>query len=79
MHQKQHRHAEGEEGAESVSRETGDADAVEQYQPKQAENRDASQETEFFGNYRKDKVVVRDGARQVAKLSLRAFLPAAAR
>jgi hypothetical protein len=63
MHQKQHRHAEGDEGAETVSRETGDADAVEQYQTKQAENRDASQETEFFGNYRKDKVVVRDRAR----------------
>ena len=37
VHQEQHRHAKGEEGAETVSRETGDANAVEQNQPKQAE------------------------------------------
>ena len=65
MHGEQHRHADGDEGAEAISSETGDADAIEQNQTKQAENREASQESFFLGDDRENKIVMRDRARQV--------------
>lgn len=78
MHREQHRDADGEQGAEAVAGEARDADAVEQHQTEQAENREASQKSFFLGDDREDKIVVRDRAGQVAELGLRALGPALA-
>ena len=77
MHREEHRDADGEQGAEPIPCGTGDANAVEQHQPKQAENRKTSQKSFFLRDDREDKIVVRDGAREIAKLRLRALRPGA--
>src|SRR6266542_3289698 len=45
MHREQHRDADGEQSAEAVSSETGDANAVEQHNSKETENRKTSQKS----------------------------------
>ena len=78
MHREEHRDADGEQGAEPVPCGTGDANAVEQHYPKQAQDREASQKSFFLGDDREDKIVMCDRARQVAELRLRALRPALA-
>ena len=75
MHREEHRHANGDQDAEPVPRGTSDAYAVEQHQPKQAQDREASQKTFFLGDNREDEIVVGDGAGQVTQLGLRALRP----
>ena len=78
VHGEQHSDADGEQSAEAVPCGTGDANAVEQNQTEQTENREASQKSFFLGDDREDKIVVRDRAGQVAELGLRALGPALA-
>src|SRR5690606_24590546 len=50
MHGEEDGDADGNEGAEAVAGQPRDAYAVEQYQTKQAENREASQKSFFLGD-----------------------------
>src|SRR4051812_37726860 len=76
MHREEHRHADGDQGAESVPCGTSDANAIEQHYPKQAQDREASQKSFFLGDNREDKIVMCDRARQITKLSLPSLGPA---
>ena len=79
MHREERRHADGDQCPQPIPRGTGDANAVEQNHPKQAQDRDASQKSLFLRDDREDEIVVRDRARQVAELGLRALRPPLAR
>lgn len=78
VHGEEHRDAEREQGAEAVAGEPGDPQSVPQHHAKQSDDGDASQKSLLLGDDRENKVVVRDGARQVAELGLGALGPALA-